>query len=91
MSHSIEQILEQIFQHQPLMQGTPPKSSPFTPADEQYLLEVLTECRVKLDSALATAQGYSQLPDLATALNDALTGIHQAAAIVIEPETYLDA
>lgn len=87
----VEQILEQIFQHQPLMQGTPPKTSPFTEADEQYLLEVLTECRVKLDSALVTAQGYRRLPDLSTAISDALTGIHQAAAILIEPETYLDA
>jgi hypothetical protein len=88
---NIDEFLSQILKQQPPNKGTPPKSSPFTEADEQYLLEVLTECRVKLDSALATAQGYSQqLPDLATALSDALTGIHQAAAIVIESETYLD-
>lgn len=68
----------------------PALSSPFTPADEQYLVEVLTECRVKLDSALVTAKRYSRLPDLATAIADSITGIHQAAAIVIEPETYLD-
>jgi len=70
-------------------QGAIPPSSPFTPADEQYLVEVLTECRHKLDSALVTAKRYPQLADLATALSDAITGIHEAAAIVIEPETYL--
>lgn len=68
----------------------PASSSPFTPADEQYLIEVLTECRVKLDSALVTAKRYSRLPDLSTAIADSITGIHQAAAIVIEPETYLE-
>jgi hypothetical protein len=47
---------------------------PFTPADESYLQETLTECRVKLESALATAKGYSRLPDLAVALSDAITG-----------------
>lgn len=87
---NIEQVLSQIFEQQRPMQGNPPPSSPFTEADEQYLLEVLTECRVKLDSALVTAQGYRRLPDLSTAISDALTGIHQAAAIVIEPETYLE-
>ncbi len=71
-------------------QGAIPTASPFAPADEQYLLEVLTECRAKLDSALATAKRYSRLPDLNTALADSLTGIHRAAAIVIEPETYLE-
>ncbi|MBD1804047.1 hypothetical protein H6F98_00975 [Microcoleus sp. FACHB-SPT15] len=68
----------------------PTSSSPFTLADEQYLVEVLTECRNKLDSALVTAKRYSRLPDLATAIADSITGIHQAAAIVIEPETYLE-
>ena len=68
----------------------PVSSSLFTSADEQYLVEVLTECRVKLESALVTAKRYSQLPDLATAIADSITGIHQAAAIVIEPETYLE-
>jgi len=71
-------------------QGTIPTASPFAPADEQYLLEVLTECRAKLDSALATAKRYSRLPDLNTALADSITAIHKAAAIVIEPETYLE-
>jgi hypothetical protein len=71
-------------------QGAIPQSSPFIPADEQYLLEVLTECRAKLDSALATAQGYRRLPDLSTAISDALTAIQKAETIVIEPETYLE-
>jgi hypothetical protein len=76
---------------QSLIQETvPPSSSPFTQADEQYLLEVLTDCRHKLDSALATSKRYPRLPDLSTALSDAITGIHEAAAIVIEPETYLE-
>jgi hypothetical protein len=72
------------------IQGAIPNSSPFTLADEQYLLEVLTECRAKLESALATAQGYSQLPDLAKGIGDAITGIHEAAAVVIDPELYLE-
>ena len=71
-------------------QGAIPNQSPFTPADEQYLLETLTECRTKLQMALTTAQGYSQLPDLTKGLADAITGIHQAAAVVLEPETYLE-
>ncbi len=68
----------------------PISSSPFTPVDEEYLLAVLTECRTKLDSALVTAKRYSRLPDLTTAIADSITGLHQAAAIVIEPETYLE-
>jgi hypothetical protein len=72
------------------IQGAMPNQSPFTPADEQYLLETLTECRTKLQMALTTAQGYSRLPDLAKGLADALTGIHEAAAVVLEPETYLE-
>ncbi len=57
------------------------QQSPFTPADESYLQEVLTECRVKLESALGTAKGYS-LPDLTTALADALTGCQEALAVI---------
>jgi len=72
------------------MQGAIPNPSPFTPADEQYLLETLTECRAKLQMALSTAQGYSQVPDLAKGLADAITGIHEAAAVVLEPETYVE-
>jgi hypothetical protein len=72
------------------IQGAIPRTSPFTPADEAYLLETLTECRVKLSEALKVAQGYSRLPDLVAGLGDALQGIHDAAAIVVDPETYLD-
>jgi hypothetical protein len=72
------------------IQGAIPRESPFAPADETYLLEVLTECRVKLESALATAQRYPRLPDLAQGIADALTGIHQAAAVVIDPELYTE-
>src|SRR5919199_1172188 len=45
-------------------QGTIPARSPFAPADESYLQEVLTECRVRLEFALTTAQRYSRLSDL---------------------------
>lgn len=71
-------------------QGAIPNPSPLLPADEAFLVETLVECRLKLESALKTAQGYSQLPDLTKGLADAITGIHQAAAVVLEPETYLD-
>ena len=60
----------------------------FTPADESYLVETLVECRFKLESALSTAQRYSSLPDLAVALSDALTGCHEALAVVNDPKTY---
>lgn len=72
------------------MQGATPNPSPLTPADESYLIETLTECRVKLESALKTAQGYSRLPDLATAIGDAVTGCQEAEAIVIDSTTYLE-
>ncbi len=72
------------------IQGAIPHQSPFTPADEAYLQEVLTECRIKLESALATAQGYSCLPDLAVALGDAITGCNEALAVVNDPQTYLE-
>ncbi len=63
---------------------------PFTPADESYLAEVAVECRVKLESALQTAQRYSRVPQLTTALADALTGCQQAAAILQDLNTYSD-
>ena len=69
-------------------QGAIPARSPFTPADESYLQEVLTECRVKLESALSTAQNYTRLPDLSTALSDALTGCQEALAVLNDPQTY---
>ena len=71
-------------------QGEIPNPSPFTPADEQYLLEVLTDCRAKLDSALSTAKRYPCLADLSTALSDSITAVHEAARIVIEPQIYVD-
>ena len=70
------------------VQGAIPARSPFTPADESYLQEVLMECRVRLESALATAKGYSRLPDLAVALSDAITGCNEALAVVNDPQTY---
>ncbi len=86
---NLKQQTERQWQQAP-MQGAIPMQSPFTPADEQYLIEILTECRTKLESALQTAQGYSQLPDLAMGIGDAITGIREAAAVVIEPEAYLE-
>jgi hypothetical protein len=71
-------------------QGVIATQSPFTPADEQYLAEVLTECRVKLESALKTAQGYSRLPDLAAGIGDALTGCLDAVSVLNDPTTYLE-
>ena len=70
------------------VQGAIPAQSPLTPADESYLQEFLMECRVRLESALATAKGYSRLPDLAVALSDAITGCNEALAVVNDPQTY---
>jgi hypothetical protein len=62
-----------------------------TDADELYLTETITESRVRLESALATAERYrSQVPALATALADGLTAIQQADAIFNDLETYAD-
>ena len=72
------------------MQGAIPMQSPFTPADEAFLLEVLTECRVKLESALRTAQGYSRLPDLAAGIGDAIAGCQDALTVLNDPQTYLE-
>jgi len=77
----------QSWQQSPV-QGAMPAPSPFTLADESYLQEVLTECRVRLESALATAKGYSRLPDLTVALSDAITGCNEALAVVNDPQTY---
>jgi hypothetical protein len=77
----------QSWQQSPV-QGAIPAQSPLTPADESYLQEVLMECRVRLESALATAKGYSRLPDLAVALSDAITGCNEALAVVNDPQTY---
>jgi hypothetical protein len=70
------------------IQGAIPAQSPFTSADEVYLQEVITECKVRLESALGTAKGYSRLPDLAVALSDAVTGCNEALAVVKDPQTY---
>jgi hypothetical protein len=43
-------------------QGAVPARSPFTPADESYLVETLTECRVRLESALARQKGTAAYP-----------------------------
>jgi hypothetical protein len=64
------------------------QQSPFTPADESYLQEVVTECRIKLESALSTAQGYNRLPDLAVALADAIINCQEALVVINDPQTY---
>ncbi len=69
-------------------QGAIPAQSPFTPADEAYLQEVLVDCRIRLESTLSMAKGYSRLPDLAVALSDAITGCTEALAVINNPQTY---
>jgi hypothetical protein len=64
--------------------------SPFTPADEAYLIETLTECCTKLESALSTAQSYSRLPDLAAGIGDALTGCQEALTVLNNLQNYLE-
>lgn len=64
--------------------------SPFSPADQSYLIETLVQCRCQLESALNTAHRYQQLPDLVTAIADSLTAIHQAEAITADPITYVE-
>jgi len=64
--------------------------SPLTDADEYHLQETLVYCRVKLESALRTAQGYNQLADLSTALADALTSCNEALTVINDPKTYLE-
>jgi hypothetical protein len=53
-----------------------------------YLQEVITECKVRLESALSTAKGYSRLPDLTVALSDAVTGCNEALTVLNDPQTY---
>ncbi|HEY9635210.1 MAG TPA: hypothetical protein V6D14_17545 [Coleofasciculaceae cyanobacterium] len=79
----------QQWQRSPI-QGAKPSQSAFTPADEAYLLEVLTECRVKLESALGTAQRYPQLADLTTAISDAIAGCNEGLTVINDPTTYLE-
>ncbi len=64
--------------------------TPFTPADEAYLTEVVIESRVRLASALETAKRYSQVPALTTTLADAVTAVQQADAILQDLDTYAD-
>jgi hypothetical protein len=85
----VNQSLPQ-WQQNPI-QGAIPNQSPLTPADEALLTETLVECRARLQMALQTAQTYRQLPDLATALGDAVTGCDEALAVLNDPSTYLDA
>jgi hypothetical protein len=72
------------------IQGAIPSQSPLTPADESFLIETLVECRNRLQMALETAQGYSRLPDLATALGDAITACEEALAVVRDPQKYIE-
>ncbi len=73
------------------MQQSLSQSSPLTPADEAYLTEVVIECRVRLESALHTAERYHcQVPALGTALSDALTGCQEAASILCDLDVYAD-
>jgi hypothetical protein len=72
-------------------QGAMQSNSPLTSADEAYLAEVATECRVRLESALHTAERYrSQVPELATALADAVTACRQASTVLNDLPTYSD-
>lgn len=72
------------------VQGTISAKSPINSADEQYLIEVLTECRTKLESALQNAQEYQLLPDLAAGIGDAISGCRDALAVLNDPQTYLE-
>jgi hypothetical protein len=71
-------------------QGTVSSTSPLTPADESFLMETLIECQTRLKMALETAQGYSRLPDLATALGDAVTACEEALSVAQDPQKYLE-
>lgn len=65
--------------------------SPLTLADESYLAEVAVECRVRLESALSTAERYRcQVPELAIALADSLTSIQEALAVLNDLPTYVN-
>jgi hypothetical protein len=72
------------------VQGAIPSQSPLAPVDEAYLTETLVECRARLGMALQTAQTYNRLPDLATALGDAVTACEEALAVVEDPQKYLE-
>jgi hypothetical protein len=73
------------------MKQTLSQSNPLSPADEIYLAEVAIECRVRLESALDTAERYrSQVPALATTLADAVTECQQVISILDDLEVYAD-
>jgi hypothetical protein len=72
------------------VQGAVPSPSPLAVADEDFLVETLMECRNRLRMALETAQTYSRLPDLATALGDAVTACEEALAVVQDPQKYIE-
>jgi hypothetical protein len=78
------------WQQNPIQDAISPVS-PLSPADEAFLAETLIECQTRLKMALETAQTYSRLPDLATALGDAVTGCEEALTVLGDPVTYLDA
>ncbi len=73
------------------MKQTLSQSNPLSPADEIYLAEVAIECRVRLESALHTAERYrSQIPALVTSLADAVTECQQVISILDDLEVYAD-
>lgn len=72
------------------IQGAIPRTSPITPADEKALLEAFTECGERLRAVQEIAQRYPQLAELGAGISDARQSIAEAAAVVIEPETYLE-
>ena len=81
---------QSLFQWQPNpAQGAMPSNSPFTDSDESYLTETVVECRVRLESALDTAERYrGQVPELAIALADSLTSIQQALVVLNDLPSY---
>lgn len=72
------------------VQGAIPNQSPIAPADEVFLTEVLVDCQIRLKMALEAARGYSRLPDLATALGDAVTACQEGLAVVQDPQKYIE-
>jgi hypothetical protein len=71
-------------------QGAIPSPSPLALADESFLTETLVECQIRLKMALQTGQTYHRLPDMATALGDAVTACEEALAVVRDPQKYLE-
>lgn len=66
-------------------------TKPLSNADALFLAELLPELRGWLSNALATAEGYrSQVPQLATAIADALTSTDQAISVLNDLEADAD-